>query len=111
MTRRLRACVEAWPDCETGLYNPACCRFPKSCSCTIWDPQYVTEADLEPETGGLVLGFFDNDEGERYVNLADLVVWCHQYAHHLKAQGEDKKADAVASVGLMLADQMEPEKP
>lgn len=46
--RRLRTCVEAWPDCETGLYNPACCRFPKSCSCTIWDPQYVTEADLEP---------------------------------------------------------------
>lgn len=46
--RRLRVCVEAWPDCETGLYDPRCCRFPKSCSCTIYDEQYVTEADLEP---------------------------------------------------------------
>ncbi len=31
-TRRLRACVEAWPDCYTGGYDPTCCRFPKSCS-------------------------------------------------------------------------------
>lgn len=46
--RRLRACVEAWPDCWTGGYDPRCCRFPKSCSCTCWDPQYVIEADLEP---------------------------------------------------------------
>lgn len=49
MVRRLRACVEAWPECIEGDYNPACCRFPKSCSCTIYDMQYVTEADLEPE--------------------------------------------------------------
>ncbi len=27
------ACVERWPDCAVGEYNPACCRFPKSCSC------------------------------------------------------------------------------
>jgi hypothetical protein len=60
-------------------------------------------------TGGVVLGFFDNEEGERYVNLADLVVWCHQYAHHLKQQGADEGANAVASVGLALADQMPPE--
>ncbi len=26
-------CVEAWPDCVDGTYNPSCCRFPKSCSC------------------------------------------------------------------------------
>jgi hypothetical protein len=52
--RRLRACVEAWPDCWTGGYDPRCCRFPKSCSCTCWDPQYVAEADLEPvQTGGV----------------------------------------------------------
>lgn len=47
-TRRLRACVERWPECETGEYNPACCRFPKSCSCDIYDPEYVTEDDFEP---------------------------------------------------------------
>lgn len=28
-------CVEAWPECEEGAYHPSCCRFPKSCSCTI----------------------------------------------------------------------------
>jgi hypothetical protein len=47
-TRRLRACVEAWPECEEGAYNPRCCRFPKSCSCTVYDEERVTEADLEP---------------------------------------------------------------
>lgn len=26
-------CVEAWPECEMGKYDPRCCRFPKSCSC------------------------------------------------------------------------------
>lgn len=25
-------CVKAWPDCFTFGYDPACCRFPKSCS-------------------------------------------------------------------------------
>ena len=25
-------CVKNWPDCYSGGYNPACCRFPKSCS-------------------------------------------------------------------------------
>jgi hypothetical protein len=29
---RLAECVEAWPECEAGLYDPRCCRFPKSCS-------------------------------------------------------------------------------
>ncbi len=46
--RRLRACVEAWPGCETGEYNPSCCRFPKSCSCTVYDPDLVRPEDLEP---------------------------------------------------------------
>jgi hypothetical protein len=27
------ACVERWPECESGSYDPRCCRFPKSCSC------------------------------------------------------------------------------
>lgn len=29
------ACVKAWPECESGAYDPRCCRFPKSCSCTV----------------------------------------------------------------------------
>lgn len=48
---RLRACVEAWPDCETGLYDPRCCRFPKSCSCTVYSDEHVTDADLEQSDG------------------------------------------------------------
>lgn len=31
-TRRLRSCVEAWPEAHSGDYHPNCCRFPKSCS-------------------------------------------------------------------------------
>ena len=26
-------CVEGWPECDDGAYDPRCCRFPKSCSC------------------------------------------------------------------------------
>ena len=26
-------CVQRWPECEDGAYDPRCCRFPKSCSC------------------------------------------------------------------------------
>ena len=48
--RRLRACVEAWPDCVEGEYHPDCCRFPKSCSCTAYDAEHVTDADLEDPT-------------------------------------------------------------
>lgn len=46
-TRRLRACVERWSDAEEGRYDPACCRFPKSCSANVYDPERVTDADLE----------------------------------------------------------------
>ncbi|WP_228164593.1 hypothetical protein [Microbacterium testaceum] len=45
--RRLRACVEAWPEAESGAYNPACCRFPKSCSATVYGESYVRDEDLE----------------------------------------------------------------
>jgi hypothetical protein len=27
------ACVDTWPDCVDGAYDPRCCRYPKSCSC------------------------------------------------------------------------------
>ena len=37
MTRRLKGCVENWPEAQTGQYNPACCRFPKSCSADVYD--------------------------------------------------------------------------
>lgn len=33
VTDREPSCVEAWPECEDGGYNPSCCRFPKACSC------------------------------------------------------------------------------
>jgi hypothetical protein len=26
-------CVEQWPECQDGTYNPLCCRYPKACSC------------------------------------------------------------------------------
>lgn len=47
--RRLRACVNSWPECETGKYDPRCCRFPKSCSCTVYDPEKVKPSDLEQD--------------------------------------------------------------
>lgn len=47
-TRRLRTCVENWPEAETGGYDPRCCRFPKSCSATVYDEGAVTDGDLEP---------------------------------------------------------------
>lgn len=26
-------CVKRWPECESGCFNPRCCRWPKSCLC------------------------------------------------------------------------------
>lgn len=47
--RRLRACVERWPGAEIdGDYDPRCCRFPKSCSASVYDEDRVTDEDLEP---------------------------------------------------------------
>lgn len=48
-TPRLRQCVENWPDAEEGEYNPSCCRWPKSCSATVYDPERVSAADLEQD--------------------------------------------------------------
>lgn len=45
--RRLRACVETWPGAETGKYDPRCCRFPKSCSADVYDPERVSDHELE----------------------------------------------------------------
>lgn len=48
MIRRLLACVQNWPECESGAYDPRCCRFPKSCSCTVYPPDQIDDGDLEP---------------------------------------------------------------
>lgn len=48
--RRLRSCVERWPGAEIdGDYDPRCCRFPKSCSASVYDDDRVTDDDLEPQ--------------------------------------------------------------
>ncbi len=48
--RRLKACVENWPGAEIdGDYDPRCCRFPKSCSASVYDDEHVTDDDLEPQ--------------------------------------------------------------
>lgn len=44
---RHAACVEAWPDCREGEYNPYCCRFPKSCRCDVGEPWQLTVKRLE----------------------------------------------------------------
>ena len=50
--RRLKSCVDQWPECNSGEYNPACCRFPKSCSPHGYIEAVLagnlTEDDLEP---------------------------------------------------------------
>lgn len=45
--RRIKTCVENWPEAETGEYDPQCCRFPKSCSATVY-PDGVSDDLLEP---------------------------------------------------------------
>jgi len=47
--QRLRVCVERWPECDFGLYDPRCCRFPKSCSCTSYSAEYLKDGDLEAD--------------------------------------------------------------
>jgi hypothetical protein len=42
---RAPECVAAWPECRSGGYDPRCCRFPKSCSCSVI-PQVSSEDEL-----------------------------------------------------------------
>jgi hypothetical protein len=49
--RRLKVCVDNWPDCYDGGYDPFCCRFPKECSCEVYDPETISEERLEPVKG------------------------------------------------------------
>ena len=48
MDRREPGCIEQWPECLHGTYNPHCCRFPKSCSCEsrYWATRPVPEDGL-----------------------------------------------------------------
>lgn len=45
--RRLKACVENWPAASEGGYDPRCCRWPKNCSATVYDPTTVDDSLLE----------------------------------------------------------------
>lgn len=71
--RRLRACTEAWPDCEEGAYNPACCRFPKSCSCTIYGDEQVTDADHEPIVKSELITSLPEGVTARYSSMQELL--------------------------------------
>ena len=62
--RRLKSCVEAWPECETGEYNPSCCRFPKSCSATVYSEEHVTEDDLELPAALVAAAWLKGQGGE-----------------------------------------------
>lgn len=46
--RRLLACVQTWAQCAEGTFNPSCCRYPKSCSCTVYSDDIADEL-LEPQ--------------------------------------------------------------
>ena len=39
-------CVDRWPECAEDEYNPACCRFPKSCSCETFAREAQPADDL-----------------------------------------------------------------
>ncbi len=69
--RRLLACVEAWPECAEGQYNPACCRFPKSCSCTVYeddiDPSLIEPHNIVSWIESGRKGWFQCSCGEQFV--------------------------------------------
>lgn len=50
-------CIENWPECYSGGYDPRCCRFPKSCSAAIWEEKDLEECDQDgtPTSSGYVL--------------------------------------------------------
>lgn len=62
------SCVEKWPECYSGGYNPACCRFPKSCSCDVVRNEkafeVVTEDVVEVTTTVEIVEDEPNDCGE-----------------------------------------------
>lgn len=64
------ACRERWPECRQGGYDPACCRFPKSCSC---------DASPQPVTAPPAAQQGDSGHGDGYTPTTDEVE--HRYAY------------------------------
>lgn len=60
--RRSPECVARWPECESGAYDPRCCRFPKSCSCER-APDAATRLDYGLGHGFVVFVRHEDDEG------------------------------------------------
>lgn len=49
----------------------------------------------------------DGNTGQLYVEVISLVEWLHGYASGLKAEGRDAEANAVAAVGITMAEQLD----
>ncbi len=70
VNRRPLSCLQPWPDADSGAHNPACCRFPKSCSATVYGdetPDDLLEPGPETQPGSLadlgrVLPNLDDDQ-------------------------------------------------
>lgn len=54
------ACVETWPGCHEGGYDPRCCRFPKSCSC---GPVATAEAESDDDLHADLLRVMEQRNG------------------------------------------------
>ena len=75
---RLKHCTEQWPECTDGEYNTSCCRFPKSCSCTIYNddtpPDELEDATADsPAADAPAQPCLDLEE--RIARLIDPNVW------------------------------------
>jgi hypothetical protein len=68
--RRLAYCVEVWPECYSGGYNPNCCRFPKSCSphgrIEAFETGNLTEDSLEPIVISQIGGKMEENSSHKY---------------------------------------------
>ena len=76
-------CVKRWPECEPSAYNPACCRWPKSCSCNA-----LPDPDPDP--------LDESNRADRIDCDGDRWVWCgecygfrldHAFHHGTHASG------------------------
>ena len=56
---KLPSCLEAWPECESGKYDPRCCRFPKSCS----PDEYDNPNPFTPDINNPNIGDMWDEEG------------------------------------------------
>ena len=90
------ACRERWPECRQGGYDPACCRFPKSCSCDA-SPQPVTAPPAAQQ------GDSGHGDGGEAADAQGPVTWLTQvfrnaYVDHMTAldHEEGKSPDSEA---------------